>query len=124
MPDGGALPLLMEVARDVKANAEDLQEMKALLQAVLQGFAGITTALEGHTELLGEVLLLATAKKPKSELPKAMETLAAAVEKNTETVGNLLEVFEVMPATLERVVTLAVEQGVTNIVNQGEVFED
>lgn len=118
------MPLLMEVSRDVRANTATLGEVKELLQAVVQGIAGIKVALEGQTEILGEVLLAATGKdKPKSDLPKAMETLAAAIEKNTETVGDLLEVFEVMPATIDRVVTLAVEQGVTNIVNQGEISE-
>ncbi len=116
-----SLTTLARVALDQERIATAVAEMQTTQQAILQVLEVVVANQDGHTELLKEIVAAATVKKPKSDLPAALERLAQAMEENTKSTTEMLEAMIAVPAAMERVVTIAVEKGVSNVLNHGEV---
>lgn len=120
MPDL-SLEALARIALDQERMGEVVAEMQTTQQAILQALEVVVSNQDGHTELLKEIVSAATMKKPKSDLPAALERLAQVLEVNTKSTTEMLEAMIAVPATMERVVTVAVEKGVANVLNDGVV---
>ena len=100
-----------------------MEAIEVTMQAVLRSMEVIVQNQAAHTRLLATIVEAATRPPKPSELPAALERLKLAVDANTNSVDEMIEGMVAMPPAIERMVTHAVEVGVSRAVNGG-VVED